>query len=136
MREGIQDILLMGVGFRVLPPVILSHADRSAEFLVEDTTLAAQLPMWGATVLLNTSNTTDNPGACYLGTKTPTLKLQTLTLDPRPLITKSTPLNRDYSRDPNIKALIRRGFTNHGSTLDTTSLKIKYFGPLGLDGLA
>ena len=27
------------------------------------------------------------------------------------------PVNRDCNRDPNIKALKRRGFTNHGSTL-------------------
>ena len=30
---------------------------------------------------------------------------------------KPPPLNRDYNRDPNIKALKRRGFVNHGSTL-------------------
>ena len=29
---------------------------------------------------------------------------------------KPPPLNRDYSRDPKIKALKRRGFINHGST--------------------
>ena len=27
------------------------------------------------------------------------------------------PLHRDYDRDPNIKALKRKGFINHGSTL-------------------
>ena len=26
-------------------------------------------------------------------------------------------LNRDYNKEPNIKALDRRGFTNHGFTL-------------------
>ena len=30
---------------------------------------------------------------------------------------KPPPLNRDYNRDPNIKALKTRGFINHGSTL-------------------
>ena len=33
------------------------------------------------------------------------------------MINNPPPLNRDYSRDPNIKALKRRGFINHGSTL-------------------
>ena len=37
-------------------------------------------------------------------------------LQPRPLINKPPSLNRDYSRDPNTKAVKRRGFTNHGST--------------------
>ena len=35
---------------------------------------------------------------------------------PRTPIDKPPPRNRDYSRDPNIKALKRRGFNNHGST--------------------
>ena len=35
----------------------------------------------------------------------------------RLLINKPLPLNGDYSKDPNIKALKRRGFINHGSTL-------------------
>ena len=30
---------------------------------------------------------------------------------------KTRPLNRDYNRGPNIMALKRRGFINHGSTL-------------------
>ena len=30
---------------------------------------------------------------------------------------QTPPLNRDYNRDPNIWALKRRGFMNHGSTL-------------------
>ena len=33
----------------------------------------------------------------------------------RPLINKPPPLDRDYHRDPNIKALKRRGFINHGN---------------------
>ena len=33
------------------------------------------------------------------------------------MINKTPPLNRDYNRDPNMKALKRRGFINHGSTL-------------------
>ena len=36
---------------------------------------------------------------------------------PRPLINKPPPLNRDYKREPNTRALKRRGFMNHGSTL-------------------
>ena len=32
--------------------------------------------------------------------------------NPEPLMNKAPPLNRDYSRDPNIKA----GFIHHGST--------------------
>ena len=35
----------------------------------------------------------------------------------RPLINKPLPLTGGYSRDPNIKALKRSGFINHGSTL-------------------
>ena len=35
----------------------------------------------------------------------------------RRLINKPPPLNSDYSRDPNIKALYRRGFINYESTL-------------------
>ena len=35
----------------------------------------------------------------------------------RPLINKPPPINRDYNRDPNIKALKRGGVINHGSTL-------------------
>ena len=34
----------------------------------------------------------------------------------RPLINKPAALDRDYNRDPNIKALKRRGSINHGST--------------------
>ena len=33
------------------------------------------------------------------------------------MINKPPALHRDYSRDPNIKALKRRGFISHGSTL-------------------
>ena len=33
------------------------------------------------------------------------------------MINEPPPLNREYNRDPNIKALKRRGFINHGSTL-------------------
>ena len=33
------------------------------------------------------------------------------------MINKPPPLNRDFIRDPNIKALKRMGFINHGSTL-------------------
>ena len=35
----------------------------------------------------------------------------------RPLIHKPPLVNRDSNRDPNNKALERRGFINHGSTL-------------------
>ena len=35
----------------------------------------------------------------------------------RPLINKPPPFNKGYNRDPNIKALKRREFINHGSTL-------------------
>ena len=35
----------------------------------------------------------------------------------RPLMNKPPPHNRDYSRDPHIKALKRKRFINHGSTL-------------------
>ena len=35
---------------------------------------------------------------------------------PRPVINKPSPLQRDYNGDPNMKALKRRGFLNHGST--------------------
>ena len=35
----------------------------------------------------------------------------------RVLINEPPPLNRDYDRDPNIQALQRRGFIDHGSTL-------------------
>ena len=38
-------------------------------------------------------------------------------VDCRPMINKPPPLNGDYDRDPNIKALKGRGFINHGSTL-------------------
>ena len=47
-------------------------------------------------------------------------KVETTTLfrvKSRPLISKPPPLNREHNRDPNIKALKRRGFINHGSTL-------------------
>ena len=33
------------------------------------------------------------------------------------MIIRHPPLNKDDNRDPNIKALKRRGFMNHGSTL-------------------
>ena len=33
------------------------------------------------------------------------------------MINKPPPLNRDYNRDPNMKALKRRGFIDRGSTL-------------------
>ena len=33
------------------------------------------------------------------------------------MINKPPPLNRDYSRNPYIKPLKRRGYINHGSTL-------------------
>ena len=36
---------------------------------------------------------------------------------PIPMINKPPPLNRDYDKGPNIEALKRRGFINHGSTL-------------------
>ena len=36
---------------------------------------------------------------------------------PKPVINKPPSLNRDYNRDPNIRALQRRGFMNHGSPL-------------------
>ena len=36
------------------------------------------------------------------------------------MINKPPPLNRDYDRDPNIKALKRRGLINHGSTLESS----------------
>ena len=35
----------------------------------------------------------------------------------RPLIDRPPPLNSDYNRDTSIKALERRWFINHGSTL-------------------
>ena len=35
---------------------------------------------------------------------------------PKPVMNKPPPLNRDYNRDPNIKALKKRGFINHGSS--------------------
>ena len=40
---------------------------------------------------------------------------------PRPLINNPPPLNRDYIRDPNIKALKREGFINHGFAVPTLS---------------
>ena len=40
---------------------------------------------------------------------------------PRPLINKPPPPNRDYIRDPNIKALKRKGFINHGFTVPILS---------------
>ena len=39
----------------------------------------------------------------------------------RPLINEPPPLNRDYTRDPNTKAVKRRWFLNHGSTLSHAS---------------
>ena len=44
-------------------------------------------------------------------------KVRGVLLQPRPVINKPPPLNKDYHRDPNIKALERKGFINHGSTL-------------------
>ena len=49
---------------------------------------------------------------------------------------KPPPLNKDYHRDPNSKALKRKGFINHGSTLHNklqficlhTKLEGKYLG--------
>ena len=35
----------------------------------------------------------------------------------RPMMNNPPPLNRDYKRDPNSKALRKKGFINHGSTL-------------------
>ena len=51
---------------------------------------------------------------------------QTLNPDPftkvtQTLINRPPPLNRDCNRDPYIKALKRRGFINHGSTLFRSS---------------
>ena len=43
------------------------------------------------------------------------------------MITKPPPLNGDYNRDPNIKALKRRGFINHGSTLGFKVLRVYRF---------
>ena len=37
------------------------------------------------------------------------------------------PLNGDYNRDPNIKALKRRRLTNHGSTLGLEVYRLKGF---------
>ena len=42
-------------------------------------------------------------------------------------IHKPTPINRDYMTDPKIKALERRGFMNHGSTLRVMVMSL----PLG-----
>ena len=44
------------------------------------------------------------------------------------MINKPPPLNRDYSRDPNIKALKKRGFINHESTLRAYSFKFRLWG--------
>ena len=33
------------------------------------------------------------------------------------------PLSRDYNRDPNIEALKKKGFINHGSTLSLRAPK-------------
>ena len=49
------------------------------------------------------------------------------------MINKPPPLNRDYDRDPNIKALKRRGFLNHGSTLDLGSQKSPCARCMGLE---
>ena len=40
------------------------------------------------------------------------------------MINKPTLINRGYNRDPNIKALKRRGFLNHGSTLLLSPLNL------------
>ena len=50
-----------------------------------------------------------------LGTEAQTLNSKPYS---RPLINKPPPLNRAYDKDLNFKALQRRGFMNHGSTLD------------------
>ena len=42
------------------------------------------------------------------------------------MINKPPPLNRDYNKDPNTKALKRRGFINHGSTLGDSSQVEKF----------
>ena len=42
---------------------------------------------------------------------------------PNPLINNHLPLFRDYDWDPDIKALKRRGFVNHGSTVVPISPK-------------
>ena len=47
--------------------------------------------------------------------------IRPLHTNPNPVIPKPPPLNRDYKRDPDIRALERRGFTNHGSTLQPLS---------------
>ena len=48
-----------------------------------------------------------------------------------PLINKPPLLDRDYNTDPNIKALKRRGFINHGSTLGLR-YRVSGNGPLQL----
>ena len=49
------------------------------------------------------------------------------------MINEPPPLNRDNNRDPNIKALKRRGFINHGSTLGWSNLLDSlYLSPSGL----
>ena len=50
------------------------------------------------------------------------------------MINKPPPLNRDDNRNPNIKALKRRGFINHGSTLDISSWGIGGRGLVVVDG--
>ena len=40
----------------------------------------------------------------------------------RPMIHNPPPLNGDYNKDPNMKALKRRGFINHGSTFSKPAL--------------
>ena len=45
-----------------------------------------------------------------------------------PLMNTPPPLNKDYSRGSNIKALNRRGFIHHGSTLEQfASLSLEAF---------
>ena len=40
------------------------------------------------------------------------------------MINETPPLNRDYNRYPNIKALKRRGLINHESTLELLERRI------------
>ena len=49
------------------------------------------------------------------------------------MINKSPPLCREYSGDPNIEALKRRAFINHGSTLFVLEYRVwdVGFGPQG-----
>ena len=51
--------------------------------------------------------------------------------EPRPVIDEPPPLNRGYNKDPHIKALHRRGFTNHGSTLPKFVAQLEFLGVKG-----